>query len=84
MRIQRHPDGTRVHIKRGRLPIDPSTLGRVGVIVQRDERTSDKYAVQLDGESELRIFAEDELGLEPEDGGTEPGVSPPGGSETPS
>lgn len=81
VRIQRHPEGARVRIRHGRLPIDPSTLGRGGVIVQPQERTSDRYVVQLDGETELRIFAEDELELESGHGEDEADAHLSGGSE---
>ena len=35
-------------------------MGRVGTIIRHDSEVEDRYAVQLDGESELRLFAEDE------------------------
>ena len=61
VRVQRYPQGTRVVICRGGLPLEPEVVGRVGTIIRHDSEVEDRYAVQLDGESDLRLFAEDEL-----------------------
>lgn len=84
MRVQRYPAGTRVRIRQGSLPMDPSTVGRTGLIVQHERNTRDRYAVEIDGESTLRVFAEDEIEVEG-DGAHEDGSPvPAGGSESPS
>lgn len=56
------PPGTRVVIRRGRLPLDPRLEGRRGTVVGTDDYRPGRYAVQLDGESEAREFSQDELG----------------------
>ena len=61
VRVPRYPQGTRIVICRGRLPLEPEVVGRVGTIIRHDSDVEDRYAVQLDGESDLRLFAEDEL-----------------------
>jgi len=81
--------GTRVRIRRGRFPMDPSLTGRTGIVVQLDDYRPERYGVTLDGESELREFTEDELedvGAEPRPAealgfaGPEVGPTPSGGS----
>ncbi len=61
MRTFRHPQGTVVRIRKGSFPLDPTLVGRVGVVVQLDEYHPDRYGVVLEGESEVREFREDEL-----------------------
>jgi hypothetical protein len=56
-----HPPGTRVRLCRGRHPIDASVLGRTGLVVHVDDYRPGYYGVTLDGESDIRVFAEDEL-----------------------
>ncbi len=56
-----YPDGTRVRIKRGRFPLAPDLVGREGVVVELDDYRPSRYGVILDGESQIREFAEDEL-----------------------
>jgi hypothetical protein len=79
----------RVSIRRGLFPIDAALIGAAGLIVTVDGYTPIRYGVTLDGETEVREFAEDEL--EPwagaarraeELGATGPtvGPSPSGGS----
>ena len=53
--------GTRVCIKRGGFPIEPSLLGREGLVVFLDDYRPGRYGVVLDGEQGRRDFAEDEL-----------------------
>ncbi|HSM05254.1 MAG TPA: hypothetical protein VK858_11615 [Longimicrobiales bacterium] len=55
------PEGTRVRVRAGRLPMVPELPGRVGTVVGTDEYRPRHYAVLLDGESEAREFAQDEL-----------------------
>jgi len=56
-----HLPGTRVHVRRGRNPIDAGMLGRTGLVVHVDDYRPGYYGVTLNGESEIRVFAEDEL-----------------------
>jgi hypothetical protein len=55
------PEGTRVRIRRGPLPQDPSMLGRSGVVVSATEYRDQSLGVVLDGESALRYFTPGEL-----------------------
>jgi hypothetical protein len=55
------PEGTRVRIRRGSLPQDPSVLGRSGVVVSATEYRDQSLGVVLDGESALRYFTPGEL-----------------------
>ena len=64
VRIQRFPQGTRIVVNPGQLPIDPEVVGQAGTIIGHHRSISDRYSVQLDGESDLRLFGEDELLLE--------------------
>ena len=54
------PD-TRVRVRRGRFPLDRSLVGRNGMIVSLHDYGPQRYGVTLDGESEVRDFAEEEL-----------------------
>jgi len=56
-----HPPGTRIRLRRGRNPIDAAVLGQTGLVVHVDDYRPGYYGVTLDGESEIRVFAEDEL-----------------------
>lgn len=56
-----YPEGIRVRIKRGRFPLAPELVGREGVVVELDDYRPARYGVVLDGESQMREFAEDEL-----------------------
>lgn len=58
-----HPQGSRVRIRRGRFPMDGDLVGRMGLVVRIDEHRPRRYGVVLDGEEEVRDFAEDELEL---------------------
>lgn len=41
--------------------MDPSLIGRTGIVVRRSESGAVLYGVQLEGEPDSRDFAEDEL-----------------------
>ena len=56
-----HPQGTRVRIARGRMPLDASLIGRVGAVVELSDYRPGRYGVVLDGEETIREFREDEL-----------------------
>ena len=84
-----HGPGMRVRIRRGGFPMDPTLIGRPGLIVSITGTTPVRYGVTLDGESRLREFAEDEMAplagearAEGERGATGPtvGPAPSGGS----
>jgi hypothetical protein len=55
------PQGTRVRIQRGVLPLDPAVVGRTGTVVDASEYRAHSYGVLLDGDAEMRYFAPDEL-----------------------
>jgi len=57
------PEGGRVRIRRGILPLDASAIGRTGTVIEADEYRSQRYGVILDGEREARYFAPAELEL---------------------
>jgi hypothetical protein len=61
MKITRFPRGTRVRIRKGRFPMDPELVGRTGLVLHPDRLVAEKLGVQLDGETRLRTFVEDEL-----------------------
>jgi hypothetical protein len=54
-------EGTRVRVRRGNLPQDPSVLGRDGVVVSATEYRDEAVGVVLDGESAQRFFTPGEL-----------------------
>jgi len=55
------PEGTRVRIRRGRFPLDPAAVGRLGTVVESSEYRANCYGVALDGERDIRFFATDEV-----------------------
>lgn len=55
------PEGTRVRIKRGRFPVDPTLLGRSGTVVTASEYHTQSVGVALDNSMEVRYFTPDEL-----------------------
>jgi len=61
MKVTRYPRGTRVRVRKGRFPMDPALVGRTGLVLHPDPLVPDKLGVQLDGETRLRTFVEDEL-----------------------
>lgn len=56
-----HPRGTRIRIRRGRNPLDAAVVGRRGLVVHLDDYRPGYYGVELDGDSGIRVFTEDEL-----------------------
>jgi len=61
MRVQIFPQGTRVRVHGGPFPVDPTVEGRTGLVVRKGSTYGNRYAVQLDGETHLRAFVEEEL-----------------------
>lgn len=55
------PEGSRVRVRRGFLPLDPTAIGRTGTVVEANEYAAHRYGVLLDGEQETRYFAPAEL-----------------------
>lgn len=55
------PEGTRVKVKRGRIPQDPALTGRNGTVVIANEYRPQAIAVALDGDHTIRYFMPDEL-----------------------
>lgn len=80
VRIQRYPQGSRVRLRPGRFPIDPELVDRMGTIVHHERRSPEKYGVQLDGESGIRVFTEDELDVASAAGSLDERGEPRGGS----
>lgn len=56
-----YPQGTRIVIRRGRMPLDSALIGRTGTVVELSEYRPGRYGVVLDGEEQTREFREDEL-----------------------
>jgi hypothetical protein len=56
--------GTRVKIRRGPFPADPSLIGRSGTVVYNSQYLPQKVDVTLDGEDRIRTFAPGELDVE--------------------
>ncbi|MBT8338276.1 MAG: hypothetical protein KJO11_16935 [Gemmatimonadetes bacterium] len=56
-----HPEGTRIEIRRGRMPLDSALVGRTGTVVELSDYRPGRYGVVLDGEEQIREFREDEL-----------------------
>jgi len=73
VKVQTYPQGTRIRIRRGLLPLDPSLVGRTGLVVHLRRYGGTKYGVQLDGESRILVFHEDEL--EPLDASPDPSTT---------
>jgi hypothetical protein len=61
VQISTTPVGTRVRVQRGRVPIDPTLLGREGLVLRNDPSVPSKVGVQLDGETHIHTFNQDEL-----------------------
>ncbi len=61
MKISLFPQGTRVRVRQGRLPMDAALVGRTGLVLGHDRSVPDKVHVQLDDEDRLRVFTEEEL-----------------------
>ncbi len=56
-----HPQGSRVRVRRGRLPMDPTLVGRAGTVVELSDYRWNRSGVVLDGEDTVREFKDDEL-----------------------
>ena len=82
MKTFRYTPGTRVRVRRGSFPMDPTLVDRTGLIVEIDEYRPQRYGVVLDGETEVRDFVEEELqpvdAVKTEDhmGDAGPGIGP--------
>jgi hypothetical protein len=63
VKIQLFPQGTRVRVRRGDYPLDPSVKGRAGTVLLLHRTRGTRYGVQLDGEDGIRAFDESELEL---------------------
>jgi hypothetical protein len=61
MKISRFPQGTRIRVRKGRFPMAADLVGRTGLVLRHDPSVADKVGVQLDGESRVRTFTDDEL-----------------------
>lgn len=61
VKIQRFPQGTPVRIRRGDYPLGAEFEGREGLVIALKRRTGRRYMIQLEGESQLRLFDESEL-----------------------
>ena len=61
MKIQIYPQGTRVRVRKGALPQDSALLERTGLVIHALAGSGHRYGVQLDGESQIRVFMEEEL-----------------------
>lgn len=55
------PEGTRVRVRRGAMPLSPDLIGCSGTVVDASEYRPHSYGVALDGDREVRRFAPDEL-----------------------
>ena len=88
MRTPLHAPGARVTLRRGAFPMDDGLIGRAGLIVTVNAYSPVRYGVTLDGETEIREFAEDEVQRLEEPAGSGPrgatgptvGPTPSGGS----
>ncbi|MDT8341701.1 MAG: hypothetical protein RQ751_09340 [Longimicrobiales bacterium] len=61
IRAPLHPQGTRVRVRPGRLPLDARAVGRIGTVVATDVYRPGHCGVLLDGDTVPRDFAEAEL-----------------------
>lgn len=55
------PEGSRVRIKQSTFPQDPALLGRTGTVVNASEYRTQNVGVALDGTTDVRFFAPEEL-----------------------
>ncbi|HSG47812.1 MAG TPA: hypothetical protein VLA43_08380 [Longimicrobiales bacterium] len=55
------PQGTRVVVRQGRLPMNAGVVGRTGTVVATDDYRPRRYGVLLDGDASPRDFTQDEL-----------------------
>lgn len=56
-----HPQGARIRVRPGRLPMNPRLVGRTGTVVALDVYQPGKYGVVLDGDDDVVQLVEDEL-----------------------
>lgn len=61
IRIAPLPEGTRVQVKRGKVPQDPAATGKQGTVVSASEYRANQMGVLLDGETAVRYFLPDEV-----------------------
>lgn len=54
-------EGTRVRIKQAEFPQDPSLTGKTGTVIIASEYNSQSIGVTLDGTTEVKYFAPEEL-----------------------
>jgi hypothetical protein len=55
------PEGSRVRIRQSTFPQDPALLGRTGTVVNVSEYRTQNVGVALDGTTDVRFFAPEEL-----------------------
>ncbi|MEN8376413.1 MAG: hypothetical protein ABFS34_13280 [Gemmatimonadota bacterium] len=55
------PQGTRVRVRRGGLPLEEGLVGRTGVVIQATQYARTRAGVLLDDEREARFFDASEL-----------------------
>ena len=55
------PEGTRVKIKQGVFPQDPTVIGKTGVVVAASEYQTQSVGVALDNSTDIRYFSPGEL-----------------------
>ncbi|MEJ2187062.1 MAG: hypothetical protein P8Z36_14190 [Gemmatimonadota bacterium] len=53
--------GTRVKIRRAEMPLESGVVGRTGMVVDSDPYRPNRYGVILNGETQVRYFAPQEL-----------------------
>ena len=61
IRVAIYPEGTRIQVSRGQLPMDPHLIDRIGTVIELSLYRPGRYGVVLDGEDRVREFREDEL-----------------------
>jgi len=54
-------EGTRVKVRRADMPLESGVVGRTGMVVDSDRYRPQRYGVILDGETQVRYFAPNEL-----------------------
>jgi hypothetical protein len=75
-----YPQGSVVRVRQGRFPMDPTIVGRTGLVVSVDDYRPEHYGVRLDDETALRDLLEDELELV--ESGSGPREGETGGSKS--
>jgi hypothetical protein len=59
--MARLPEGTRVRIRLGDLPLEDGIAGRTGVVIAASDYAARQLGVMLDGEHGVRMFVPAEL-----------------------